>query len=347
MVDAVVVIDCGSEQVKAGLAGQDAPQVVFPSQVGRRRAPGTSDGVVVVGEQARAMAAGTGQVSQPLLDGKVVHWDDYIKLYRHALLPWPDAAASGGVLMVQHRDRISEQGRCRIVVARQQGAARVAVVDAAVAAAAAVGRTTALVVDIGAAGTRVSAVHRGRPVGPVARSAIGGRDITNHLLHRLTQRGYTFTGRAERGLVQVIKERLCFVALDYDDARKRAEDTSAIEETCELPDGRVASVGVERFACPDRLFRPEDWGLEVPGLPAMVQQVVDAADSGIRADLFAGVVLTGGTALLPGLSERLAKELRALSRGAPVEVVTPTEPGHRAWSGASILAAAGAVPWDL
>ncbi|MFD9357238.1 hypothetical protein [Streptomyces sp. NPDC060031] len=119
MADSVVVIDCGSEQIKAGLAGRAAPEVVFPPEVARPRLPGQA--AVLVGEKAHAKA-GSGSVtsSRPIKDGKVVDWDGFAALYRHALRAWPEAAASGGVVVVvvQHRDLIAEQGDRLVQVAR-------------------------------------------------------------------------------------------------------------------------------------------------------------------------------------------------------------------------------------
>ncbi|MFD9333158.1 rod shape-determining protein [Streptomyces sp. NPDC060028] len=347
MADSVVVIDCGSEQIKAGLAGEAAPQVVFPSEVARPKIPGQS--ALLVGEEAHAKAnSGTATSSRPIANGKVVDWDGFAALYRHALRTWPEAAASGGVVVVQHRDHIAEQGERLIQMARQAGAGRVALVDTGVAAAAAAGRSTAAVVDIGAAGTRVSAVHQGRPVGRVLRIPVGGRDLTGYLMKILTERGYTFTTTRDRDSVQVVKERGCFVAPDFDDCMNRAGKDTAFERTVSLPDGGEVTFDSERFRCPEVLFRPSFFGVEDNGLPETVVNVIQWADSGIRADLFAGVVLTGGTALLSGVTERLTKELRALPEytgGAPVNVITPLAPGHRAWSGASALAATGSVTW--
>ena len=57
------------------------------------------------------------------------------------------------------------------------------------------------------------------------------------LLYCSNQRGYSFTTSAEREIVRDIKEKLAFVAVDYQQALAEAETSQQIEKTYELPDG--------------------------------------------------------------------------------------------------------------
>ena len=101
---------------------------------------------------------------------------------------------------------------------------------------------------------------------------------------------------------------------------------------------RVIVIGNERFRCPEVLFQPSFIGKEASGIHDCTFQTIMKCDVDIRKDLYANIVLSGGTTMFPGIGERMTKELTALAPSTmKIKVVAPPERKYSVWIGGSIL----------
>lgn len=341
-----LIVDNGSGYIKAGFSGEEGPRAVFPGIVGRPKNPSIMQGTEAkdffVGQQAEEKR-GILILKYPIEHGIVDDWDDMEKIWDHTFTNELRVVPSEHNVMLTEAPMNPKLNREKMtqIMFDTFNVPGLYIAIQAVLSLYSAGKFTGIVCDSGDGVTHFVPIFDGYALPhSINRINLAGRDLTDHLVKILSERGHHLTTSAEREIVKDIKEKLCYVALDFDQEMNEAKKGTSKEATYEMPDGNMITIGSERFRCPEALFKPSLIGKEFPGVGEQTYQSIMKSDVDVRKDLYANIVLSGGTTLYAGLPERLTKEVQKQapqSMAAKVKVIAVPERKYCVWIGGSIL----------
>ena len=185
---------------------------------------------------------------------------------------------------------------------------------------------TGLVLDSGDGVTCTVPVYEGYSLPhAITQLYVAGRDITEHLTRLLLAKGYTFPCILNKAVVDDIKEKLCTVSLGYKDTEKNCQQ---FLRKYTLPDGNTIQMSDHLCQVPEVLFTPDHLGIHDLGISKMVCNSIMNCDTDIQENLFAEIVLSGGTTMFPGLQDRLLKPTGIRMRMTAVAFLRKQLPCH-------------------
>jgi actin-related protein 2 len=376
----ILVFDIGAGSIKLGVAGSLDPGVKVPCLVGiptnhHRQRMGVEPAEAITKEH---MLVGDNAISK--VDTHRIHYSFHtpINASTGVVEDWPALkillchALEKKLGRSCDTDTLDCYSKYKVLVAKSYGMSRTDLAllvsffmeelgvqainlhDSAALVLYTQGLETGIVVEAGEGMVHILPVYKGHAIPKNnKRLPIGGRTLTMHLMRLLQRKGYRFlTGRENYlEVIRSVKERYCYVALDWKQEERLAEETTILDvEVHDLSHEFGApsiTLGRERFEAVEALLDPSLLDMESKGLADLIFECIQETSIGCRVGLYQNIVLSGGTTLLPGLANRLKQDLDCrymqdvLNGGGQrfnIGIRAPSDRGHLVFEGASLLA---------
>ena len=346
MPNLTIVLDIGQFSSKCGFSGEDHPSIVFFTMVGTPKYHGfegqfsKQEQDLYVGDEIQSL--GLYKIDYPIQEGKIIDWKDFERIIDYIFYNLRVDPTLVNVLFAVHplfpKQDINKL--FELFLEHYQCMAFYPVLDSMLTLYSG-GFQTGLVIEIGDSSSRIIPIYEGYKLNHAIRIVeIGGRALTRYMGEILKDSiGFNLESSIRREIVRAIKEKACFLSLDFKEDLKRSEQ---YKKQYSLPDGSTIILSQERFKVPELLFNPTS-ELEHDPLPKIIMDVVEQCDVHIRPHLLNNIFLSGGSSMFPNMKARLYQELeleltRRKKQDQIIRIIAPRERIYSVWTGGSILA---------
>ena len=346
-----IIIDNGTYRCKAGYSYDDVPRVDIPTVLGFPSSQGGENDQIdiFVGEEA-IQKGGILDLHYPIEKGEFVDLPIMERIWKHIFHTELVADIKSYHVVVTEAPfaKYSNKKDMAQVLFEKLNIESLYITNTSTLSLYANGKTTGIVVDIGFQTTSCVPIYEGFVLNhAVGKAEMGGKELNEYFIKLINEdkennkKQYNTTG-TDFSTINELKEKVCYVAEDYDSECKKSMDLTSSSsknlDVYELPDLSKVYLGAQKFKCPEMLFQPSLAGSIHVGIHEQAFKSIKSCDEDINRDLFLNVVLCGGSSLFAKIKPRLSKELQSLApTGRNVSVIAPPERKYSAWLGGAIL----------
>lgn len=314
-----VVLDLGSDTVKAGLSISQCPQYILPNIVGKT---GDSKSKVLCCDKAISSNIDI-NISSPVQKANVMNWDDQCRIIDYIYNSKLRISPNEYKLMVTESPLVNRKQRKKLIEVffEQYSIPSLYILPESLSALCGADLSSGTVVEIGQNATRIVSIvdHKIVPKS-CAHVKIGASDITYRLTKLLQLRKFKLPEFEDTSdfqsklFLKQFKENYCCASKNIV-RRRLLYDTDSVQyKTYTSKNGSTIKLHSEIYEPIEALFDPSLVGVECQGLiPVLFTNFARLTDdNSIRSQITQNVVLSGGTALMNGLSERISNDIKQL-----------------------------------
>ncbi|KAJ5071259.1 actin-7-related [Anaeramoeba ignava] len=341
-----IIIDSGGDTIKAGFGGEDFPRIIFPTVIGRPK----SYGGMMFGMYQRDSFVGDEALNRriqpiltyPLQNGIITNWDDMEKIWHHTFYNELRVAPEEHPVLLTENPLNPKINREKIIQIMFEtfNVPYFYLANQSVLSLYQSAKTSGIVIEIGHSASYSVPVYENFALNHfVTKSNLSGKNINEYLIKMLNEKGYSFSSYYKREIIKDIKEKICYVAFDFDEEIEISnQKKSFFQKDYEVNDNEFIQVGNERFKCSECLFKPSLIESDEKGIHNMIYDSIMKCNQETQKDLLQNIVLSGGTTMIQGIEERIHKEInKLLPFDTNLEIISSPERQYSSWIGGSIL----------
>jgi actin-related protein len=233
-----------------GLAGDDAPKSYFPTIIGKPKQPGQMIGMdqkdIYIGHEVTSKE-GVLDLSRPIIDGQIVNMPDMEKMWHHGFFNELQMTPEDSPILLTETPGNSKKNREDLiqVMFEKFNVSSFYLALQQVLALYASGKTTGVVLDSGYSLTSTVPIYEGFALShAIQKMNLAGKHLTDYLMELMKEENIQFSNIEEtaRSNARDTKEKVCYVAADFEGSLKEFSENPNKSIIHKLPDGNEITI---------------------------------------------------------------------------------------------------------
>ena len=366
-----IVLDNGSDSIKAGFNGEDVPRCVIPSVIGKSKNDlinlSWNENKILFGN--KALTNGTClDLNYPILNGKIQDFDDLEKLWSYIFTNELKVKPESHNILISESLFSSNSDRDKIaqIMYEKFSVFHICIEPQPLLTFHYSNKNSGLIVESGETYTQVIPIFEKYIIPQGFKfNHVAGDYLTNLTKEIFDKRLSKYKINNKKLITKKIKEKFMKVNLtneyinnikdlnfpcDLNDINNYfSSKNKNFENEFILPDGNKIMIGNELEFISESLFNPQFFGLECDSIQKLIYDSISSIDVHLHKEIMNNVIIGGGTSMIKNFPERLKFECeKLLNKNIKdenylnnIRLYSQPEREYSAWIGGSIYCSSG------